>query len=79
MATEIRIELTDDSQQKFIIELLSKFDFVKLKAPIKAISKKRSAEDIDLEAKLRRSVQAMKDDLSGKKPLPSLREVLDGL
>ena len=79
MATEYIIELTDKSQQKFWEELLSKLDFVKLKPTTKSGSEKRSVKDRELEAKLRRSIKAMKDDLSGKKPLPSLKEILDGL
>ena len=73
------IELTDKKYRKFWEELLAQLDFVKVKQPDKSKSLKKTQKEAAFQDGLRRSIKAMQDDLSGKRPLPTLKDALNEL
>jgi len=79
MASRYIIELTDKGRRKFWEELLAQLDFVKVEQPAKPKALKKTKKEKEFQDGLREAIQEMKDDLSGKKKLPSLKEALDGL
>lgn len=77
MADRYIIELTDRKYRKFWEELLAPLDFVKVKPAAKPL--KKTKKEAEFQEGLRRSIKAMEDDPSGKKPLPTLKEALHAL
>lgn len=79
MAERYVIELTDGKHRKFFEELLAQLAFVKVEGPSTRNALKLTKKEKEFMDGLREAVQEMKDDLSGKKKLPSLKEALDEL
>ena len=77
MADRYIIELTDRKYRKFWEELLAQLDFVKVAPTVKPL--KKTKKEAEFQEGLRRSIKAMEEDLSGKKPLPTLKEALHEL
>ena len=73
------ITLTDPKQQDFWEQLLSNLDFVKVESPATRKPLKLTKKEKEFMEGLRESIQEMKDDISGKKKLPSLKEALNQL
>jgi len=79
MAARYLITLTDPKQRKFFEELIAHFDFLKVEKPSSTPKRKWTKKEKEFMDGLRESIQEMKDDLSGKKKLPSLKEALHEL
>ena len=79
MAARYVIELTDLKHRKFLEELLAQLSFVKVERASASKPIKWTKKEIAFKESLRRSIKEMKDDLSGKRKLPSLKEALDEL
>jgi hypothetical protein len=79
MAARYLITLTDPKQRKFFEELIGHLDFVKVEVPVDKPKRKWTKKEKEFMEGLRESIQEMKDDISGKKKLPSLKEVLHEL
>ena len=79
MAARYLITLTDPKQRKFFEELIAHFDFLKVEKPSSTPKRKWTKKEKEFMEGLRESIQEMKDDLSGKKKLPSLKEALHEL
>ena len=79
MAARYVITLKDPEQQEFWEQLLAKLDFVEVEVSEERKPLKLSAKEQEFLKGLKESVQEMKDDISGKKKLPSLKEALDEL
>ncbi|MCU0320097.1 MAG: hypothetical protein MUE88_08465 [Flavobacteriales bacterium] len=79
MAARYLITLTDPKQRKFFEELIGHLDFVKVEVPVDNPKRKWTKKEKEFMEGLRESIQEMKDDISGKKKLPSLKEVLHEL
>lgn len=73
------ITVTDPKQRKFFEELLARFDFLKVERPAPAPKRKWTKKEKEFMEGLRESIQEMKDDIAGKKKLPSLKEALHEL
>ncbi|MFT3885903.1 MAG: hypothetical protein QM724_10880 [Flavobacteriales bacterium] len=79
MAARYIIELTDQGRRQFWEELLAQLDFVKVQQPAKPKPLRKTKKEKEFQDGLRAAIQEMKDNLSGKKKLPSLKEALDEL
>ncbi len=79
MAARYHITLTDPKRRKFFEELIAQFDFLEVVGPDTAPKRKWTKKEKEFMEGLRESIQEMKDDLSGKKKLRPLKEVLDEL
>jgi hypothetical protein len=79
MAARYLITLTDPKQRKFFEELIGHLDFVKVEVPVGKPKRKWTTKEKEFMEGLRESIQEMKDDISGKTKLPSLKEVLHEL
>ena len=79
MAARYLITLTDPKQRKFFEELIGHFDFLKVEGPGSEPTRKWTKKEKEFMEGLRESIQEMKDDIAGKKKLPSLKEVLHEL
>lgn len=79
MAARYLITLTDPSQREFFEELIGHFDFLQLEGPDTKPKRTWTKKEREFMEGLRESIQEMKDDLSGKKKLPSLKEALHEL
>ncbi len=79
MATRYLITLTDPAKEAFWEELLSYLKFVEVQKIEKARKLKLTKKEKKFMKGLRESVQEIKDDLSGKKKLPSARSVIKKL
>ncbi len=79
MAARYLITLTDPKQRKFFEELIAHFDFLKVETPASEPKRKWTKKEKEFMEGLRESIQEMKDDLSGKKKLRTLKEALDEL
>jgi len=79
MAARYLITLTDPNQRKFFEELIGHFDFLKVEGPGSEPTRKWTKKEKEFMEGLSESIQEMKDDISGKKKLPSLKDVLHEL
>jgi hypothetical protein len=79
MAIRYIVTLTDPKKKAFWEELLSHLKFVEVERVKKHKKRKWTKKKKKFMEGLRGSIQEMKDDLSGKKKLPSARSVIDQL
>lgn len=73
------IELKDDARQGFLEELLGQLDFVRLRPDRPAKPLKLTKQERKMRDDLRAAVKEMRDDLSGKRRLPTLKEAIHEL
>lgn len=76
MATRYLVTLTDPEKKAFWEELLTHLKFVKVERIEKPRKIKVTKKEKTFMEGLRGAVQEMKDDLSGKKKLPSARSAI---